>query len=98
MKEVKIVKEEIYKNEDGEMIKERVIEVVTKMVIPEKKMDEKERRRLYYQEHKTELNEMSRLKKAERYANDPEYREKMKAKRRENYLNKKLEKSVDENK
>ena len=77
VKEIKIVKEEIYKNEEGQLIKKKVIEVISEIVVPEGKLDEKERRRLYYQEHKTELNEMSRLKKAERYANDPEYREKM---------------------
>jgi hypothetical protein len=96
MKEIKVIKEEVYKNEEGQLIKKKVIEVISEIVVPEGKLDEKERRRLYYQQHKEELNEMSRKKKVERYANDPEYREKMKAKRRENYLKKKLEKSVED--
>jgi hypothetical protein len=91
MKEIKIIEEKEYINEDGKKVKERVIEVVSKVVVESEKMDEKTRRKMYYELHKTELNEVNRQKKAERYANDPEYREKMKARRRTNYLKKKVE-------
>lgn len=91
VKEIKIIEEKEYINEDGKKVKEQVLEVVTKVVVESEKVDEKTRRKMYYELHKTELNELSRQKKAERYANDPEYREKMKARRRENYLKKKLE-------
>jgi hypothetical protein len=73
----------------------KVMEVITKIIVTKKnieceKKDEKERRHNYYLLNKIELNELSRRKKAERYANDPEYREKIKARRRENYIKEKI--------
>ncbi len=51
---------------------------------------------MYYQLKKTELNEQSRIKKKERYANDPEYREKMIERSKKYKLKKKIEKGVNE--
>jgi hypothetical protein len=107
-KEVKIIEEKEYINEDGKLVKEQLVEVITKVVLKKviveggrkgvekgksdsKSIEEKERRHNYYLINKSELNELSRKKKAERYASDLEYREKMKARRRENYLKKKEE-------
>ncbi len=90
-KEIKLVEEKEYINEDGKVVKERVVEVVTKVVVEGEKMDEKTRRKMYYQLRKAELNEESRKIKNQKYHDDPEYREKMKARRRANYLKKKLE-------
>ncbi len=98
-KEIKVIEEKEYINEDGKVVKERVVEVVTKVVVEGDKMDEsykKERRKMYYQLKKTELNELSRKKKAEKYANDPEYREKIIERSRQYKLKKKLEKSGEE--
>jgi hypothetical protein len=44
----------------------------------------------YYDSHKEEISKQKSEKFKERYHNDNEYREKMKAKRRENYLKNKL--------
>ncbi len=102
-KEIKVIEEKEYINEDGKVVKERVVEVVTKVVMEGEKvgksvsMDEKTRRKMYYQLRKVELNEESRKKKAERYANDPEYREKIIERSKQYKLKKKLEKSVGEN-
>ena len=104
-KEVKIIEEKEYINEDGKLVKEQLVEVITKVVLKKviveggrkgvekgkSDIEEKERRHNYYLINKSELNELSRKKKAERYASDLEYREKMKARRRENYLKKKEE-------
>jgi hypothetical protein len=95
-KEIKVIEEKEYINEDGKVVKERVVEVVTKVVVEGDKMDGKERRKMYYQLKKTELNELSRKKKAEKYANDPEYREKIIERSRQYKLKKKLEKSGEE--
>ena len=97
VKEVKVIDEKEYINEDGKKVKERVVEVVTttivkNVVVENEKVDEKERRRMYYQMNKAELNELSRQKKAERYANDPEYRQKV-IERSKMYQLKKREKS-----
>jgi hypothetical protein len=107
-KEVKIIEEKEYINEEGKVVKEQVIEVITKVVLTKVKRDKKEksenddaiareRRHNYYLLNKTELNELSRKKKVERYASDPEYREKIKARRRENYLKKKEKEKIINN-
>ncbi len=44
----------------------------------------------YYDSHKEEISKQKSEKFKERYYNDEEYREKVKAKRRENYLKNKL--------
>ncbi len=44
----------------------------------------------YYDSHKEEISKQKSVKFKERYQNDEEYREKMKAKRRDNYLKNKL--------
>jgi hypothetical protein len=98
-KEIKVIEEKEYINEDGKVVKERVVEVVTKVVVEGDKMDEsykKERRKMYYQLKKTELNELSRKKKNQKYLEDTEFREKIRIKNRENYLKRKLKKSEEE--
>lgn len=59
----------------------KVVYVERKNVNPLKK---------YYDSHKEEISKQKSDKFKERYHNDEEYREKVKAKRRENYLKNKL--------
>jgi hypothetical protein len=113
-KEVKIIEEKEYINEEGKLVKEQVVEVITKVVLKKvtvkrarkagekekndtKSIEEKERRHNYYLLNKTELNELSRKKKAERYANDPEFREKVIERSKKYKLKKKMEKEMSEN-
>jgi hypothetical protein len=95
-KEIKVIEEKEYINEDGKVVKERVVEVVTKVIVEGDESDRKERRKMYYQLKKTELNELSRKKKNQKYLEDPEFREKIRIKNRENYLKRKLKKSEEE--
>ncbi len=109
-KEIKVIEEKEYINEDGKLVKERVVEVITKVVLrkitvegtrkagekEKNETKEKERRHNYYLLNKTELNELSRKKKAEKYANDPEYREKIIERSKKYQLKKKMEKETSE--
>jgi hypothetical protein len=81
------VYDKYYEDEDGNMIREKKIEVITRVKL---RMKDDEVKNVYYELttpcyllflfeeprrlNKTELNEISRQKKKERYANDPEYR------------------------
>lgn len=99
-KEIKTINETEYVDEEGRVIKEKVIEVKTKVIVGSKKgekKDDKERRRDYYLLNKAELNEDSRRRKAERYANDPEYREKVIERSKKYKLKKKIEKEISVN-
>lgn len=106
-KEIKIIEEKEYINEEGKLVKEKVVEVITKVVLKKvsvksnkkekSEMEDKERRHNYYLINKTELNEENRRRKAERYANDPEYREKVIERSKKYKLKKKMEKEMSEN-
>jgi hypothetical protein len=69
------------------IIKDEMVDGV-KVVYVEKKNSNPLKK--YYDSHKEEISKQKSEKFKERYHNDNEYREKMKAKRRENYLKNKL--------
>ncbi len=69
------------------IIKEELVDGV-KVVYVEKKNSNPLKK--YYESHKEEISKQKSEKFKDRYYNDEEYREKVKAKRRENYLKNKL--------
>ncbi len=77
--------EEILKTHN--IINEEIVDGM-KVVYVEKKICNPLKK--YYDSHKEEISKQKSEKFKERYYNDEEYREKMKAKRRENYLKNKL--------
>ena len=87
VKEVKVIDEKEYINEDGKKVKERVVEVVTRVVVDDYGKDHQKK---YYETHKCELNEKSRIHKNKKYAMSEEFREKIKMRNRENYLKRKM--------
>ncbi len=89
-KEIKIIKEEVYKDEEGRLIKEKVFEIVSKVVIDDSLKNDHQKK--YYETHKCELNEKSRIQKNQKYAMSEEFREKIRIRNRENYLKRKMKK------
>ena len=77
--------EEILKTHN--IIKEELVDGVKVMYIEKKNANPLKK---YYDNHKEEISKQKSGKFKERYHNDEEYREKVKAKRRENYLKNKL--------
>ncbi len=69
------------------IIKEEVVDCVKVVYIEKKNVNPLKK---YYDNHKEEISKQKSEKFKERYHNDEEYREKVKAKRRENYLKNKL--------
>ncbi len=69
------------------IIKDEMVDGV-KVVYVEKKNSNPLKK--YYDSHKEEISKQKSEKFKERYHNDEEYREKVKAKRRENYLKSKI--------
>ncbi len=86
------VYDKCYEDENGNMIRERKIEVITRVKL---RMKDPEVKNVYYELNKTELNEINRQKKKERYANDPEYRAKMIERSKRYKLKKKMEKESE---
>ncbi len=94
-KEIKLLEEREYINELGQLVRERVVEVRTRVIIEKDNIDENERRRMYYQLKKSELNEDSRRRKNRKYEEDAEFREKIRIRNRENYLKRKMKKNEE---
>jgi hypothetical protein len=82
--------EEILKTHN--IIKEEVVDGV-KVVYVEKR--DANPLKKYYDNHKEEISKQKSKRFKERYSNDEEYREKVKAQRRENYLKTKLKNHVN---
>ncbi len=90
---MKILSDVEYTNELGQLVRERVLEVRTRVIVEK----DTERRRMYYELKKSELNEDSRRRKNQKYQDDPEFREKIKIRNRENYLKRKMKKNDTNN-
>lgn len=77
--------EEILKTHN--IINEEIVDGMKVVYIEKKNINPLKK---YYDSHKEEISKQKSEKFKERYHNDEEYREKVKAKRRENYLKNKL--------
>jgi hypothetical protein len=69
------------------IIKDEMVDGVKVVYVEKKNVNPLKK---YYDSHKEEISKQKSEKFKERYYNDEEYREKVKAQRRENYLKNKL--------
>jgi hypothetical protein len=83
------IEENTYTDENGTIVIEKVVYVKNEGL--------KSTQRRYYEKNKEKLNEYIKINRREKYKNDPEYRERLLARKRAAYAKKKEEKLNSEN-
>lgn len=84
------IKEKTYTNENGDTVIEKIIYVKPSPAIATAQ-------RRYYENNKEKINEYNKIYLHKKYYSDPEYREKLLARKREAYARKKEEKNKSQN-
>lgn len=85
------IEEKTYTNENGDTVIEKIIYVKKKneaLINAQKK---------YFERNKEKINEYTKNNRREKYNSDPEYRERLLARKREAYARKKEEKNKSQN-